>query len=149
MSKSNSSKVIIFRQADKGLEVFMLNQHGDEKKWTLPEGTHSLPTTLAAQLDDPEVRLIELEPQTDIKDGLMQQAWAVEADWHDIPSLKGLLARDLVYMKDQIKQVLPDMMERGTFVALKDAFKRVLPHQYEMLKELKDIIRDRNLTKYM
>ena len=149
MDKPNSSKMIIFRQANHGLEVFMINKKGDDKTWTLPEGTQSLPAALATQLKDPDVRLIELEPQTDIEDGLMQQAWAVEADWHDIPSLKGLLTRDLVYMKDQIKQVLPDMMERGTFVALKDAFKRVLPHQYEMLKELKDIISDRNLTKYM
>lgn len=140
--------MIIFRQCERGLEVFMVNPQGEDQNWILPEGSQVLPENLIAGLQDADTRVIELEPQEQA-DGLMEQAWAVEADWHDIPSLKGLLTRDVHYVKDQIKQVFPDMMEKGTFVALKDAFKRVLPHQYGMLKELKDILCDRNLTKYM
>ena len=81
------------------------------------------------------------------EDGAVEQGIAMEGDWHDIPSLKSMVKEDIVFVKDQVKQMIPDMMEKGTFVAVKEAFKRVLPHQYEMLKELKDILTDRNSVK--
>ncbi|MCB0550580.1 MAG: hypothetical protein KDD19_23625, partial [Phaeodactylibacter sp.] len=63
----------------------------------------------------------------------------VEGDWHEIPSLKGMLYEDARQLKDAMKK-----MEGGTFFVLKEAFKKVLPHQYEFLKELKEILVDRN-----
>ncbi|MFT4973965.1 MAG: hypothetical protein ACI9JY_003178, partial [Saprospiraceae bacterium] len=38
---------------------------------------------------------------------------------------------------------------KGTFVAVKEALKKVLPHQYDMLKELKDTLLERNSLKNM
>ena len=66
----------------------------------------------------------------------------MEGDWHDIPSLKGMLYEDAVYLKEKVKD-----MEKGTYFVVKEAFKKVLPHQYEFLKELKDILTDRNSIK--
>ena len=50
-----------------------------------------------------------------------------------------MLYEDAVQLKDKLKEV-----EQGTFVSIKDALKKALPHQYAFLKELKDILRDRN-----
>ena len=55
-----------------------------------------------------------------------------------------MLKEDLLFVKDTVKQMVPDLMEKGTYVAVKEAFKKVLPHQYEMLKELKDTLIERN-----
>ena len=44
-------------------------------------------------------------------------------------------------------QHLAEDFEKGTYVAVKEAFKRVLPAQYAFLKELKDIIADKNQAK--
>ncbi|MCB0706775.1 MAG: hypothetical protein KDC34_15775 [Saprospiraceae bacterium] len=142
MSNSKDSNLIIYRMRDNGLEVFLLKL--DDKVWQLPKGTleQIAPEALAAGDG-----IIELDPVE--QEGIFEQAYAVEGDWHDIPSMKSIIRHDMRYMKDTIKQLIPDMMEKGAFVAVKDAFKKVLPHQYDQLKELKEILIDRNLTKYM
>jgi hypothetical protein len=88
-----------------------------------------------------EDRLIELDPVAQ-DSGDFENAVAVEGDWHEIPSLKSMLSEDAQYLKDKIKS-----MEKGTYFALKEAVKKVMPHQYEFLKELKDILVDRNSVK--
>ncbi len=143
MSAKEKSNLILYRFKENGLEVFLMKKEGDS--WELPQGQGSEPQAIA--LDDE--RIIELDPIEQDGDGILEQAYAVEADWHDIPSLKSILKHDLVFMKDTVKQMVPDMMERGTYVAVKEAFRRVLPNQYSMIKELKDILRDRNSTRYM
>jgi hypothetical protein len=66
---------------------------------------------------------------------------AIEADWHDMPSIRGLIKHDLKVVEEKIQQ-----LEHGSYIAAKEAFKKVLPHEYALLKELKDILFDRNLT---
>ena len=68
-----------------------------------------------------------------------EEAIAVEAEWHEIPSLKAMLYEDAVTIKDKLSE-----LDQGVFVTVKDALKKVLPHQYAFLKELKDILHDRN-----
>ncbi|MEL6717531.1 MAG: hypothetical protein AAFO82_01530 [Bacteroidota bacterium] len=140
-----TSNIIIYRVNDKGLEVFLVKNEGEN--WDLPQSSASDVKAIVLQEDND--RIIALDPVEDEVEGIFEQAYAVEADWHDIPSLKSILKHDLQYMKKTIKKMVPDMMERGTFVAVKDAFKKVLPNKYKMLKELKDILVDRNLTKYL
>ena len=145
MGLPEKANYIIYRVGEKGLEVFMVNPQQDGQTWELPSGPPQAEVRTFLIKDD---RLIELDP-VEQEDGLFEQAYAVEGDWHDIPSLKSILLHDVQYMKDTLKQMVPDMMEKGAFVAITDAFKRVLPHQYKMLKELKEILIDRNLTKYI
>lgn len=143
MTINKKTSLIIYRIREKGLEVFMLNKDPEGKKWELPQHPSSEAKAVPLALDQ---EFIELDP-VKTEEGTEEQAFAVEGDWHDIPSLKSLLLSDMYYMKDQIKQFIPEAMEKGTFVALKEAFKRVMPHQYEILKELKDILTDRNSVK--
>jgi predicted NUDIX family NTP pyrophosphohydrolase len=86
-------------------------------------------------------KLIELDP-VEQENGAVEQGWAVEADWHEIPSLKSMLYEDALQIMEKIRE-----MEKGSFFAFKEALKKVLPHQYAFLKELKEILSDRNSTK--
>jgi len=120
MSIRKRASLIIYRFRERGLEVFMLKKSNE---WGLPEG--DMETSDAQDL-------IELDPAED-----NAEAIAMEGDWHEIPSLKSMLYEDAQELKEKI--------ESGTYVSIKEALKRALtPSQYQFLKELKDILTDRN-----
>ena len=126
MSLRNKANLIIYRFRERGLEVFLLN---DQPK----EGIDSLLKNHTSNSD-----YIALDPVEE-KDGSTEEAYAVEGDWHEIPSLKAMLYEDAVQLKEKLKSI-----EQGAFLSIKDALKGALPNQYSFLKELKDILRDRN-----
>ncbi len=135
MNLKEKVKLIIYRFRERGLEIFLVPE---EDQWQFPEGPEEEEKVRALMRED---RLIELDPVSKA-DGETEQAWAVEGDWHDIPSLKAMLYEDAVAITEKLSD-----MENGTFVAIKEAFKRALPHQYQLLKELKEVLVDRNLTR--
>ena len=140
MNVFDQVRVVVYRINKKGLEIFLINE---EDNWQIPKGNiQKTPVHLLS-----EDSLIELEPFQNV-DGNMQRALAVEGDWHDIPSIRGIIKQDVRIVKDQIKKNIPGL-EQGTFVAVKEAFKKVMPEEYACLKELKDIIIDRNQAKYI
>ena len=146
MSVLDSARLIIYRINKKGLEIFLVQSESKEANrhdWQIPQGKLSSQHT--SHLDQEE-RMIELDP---VADGdALHQALAIECDWHEIPSVRAMIKQDVRIVKDQIKQRFPEL-EQGTFFAVKEAFKKVLPHEYAMLKELKDVISDRNQAKYI
>ena len=119
--------------------IFFVEILQKEDRWQIPQQE-------GAQTKDPdeliaEDTLIELDP-VENEGGDQEEAWAVEGEFHDIPSLKSMLYEDAVFLKDQFNNI-----EKGTFLTIKEAFKKVMPHQYEFLKELKEILTDRNSLK--
>lgn len=143
MSVLDTARVIIYRFHEKGLEIFLVNSdlENDPDIWNLPKGN------LDNASNNPEMESIQLESQKDEK-GRMVKTLAVEGEWHDIPSLRGMLKHDMKLVKSKLIEAAPEM-EKGGFFAVKEAFKKVLPDEYQALKELKSILRDRNLTKYI
>lgn len=135
MKFKNKANLIIYRFRKAGLEVFLVK---DSDKWSIPQGEFQdeKPEELVE-----EERLIELDPVEE--DGAKTEAWAVEGEWHDIPSLKQMLYQDAIFVKGKIKENL----DKGAYISFKEAVKKVLPHQYKFLKELKDILTDRNSIK--
>jgi len=71
---------------------------------------------------------------------------AIEADWHDIPSIRGLIRNDIKIAKEVVKETIPGV-EKGAYVTIKQVMQRALPEQYSVLKELKDTLLDRNLLR--
>lgn len=130
--------LIIYRFRERGLEVFLMNDPQNNENWGFPQG--DLQDKSEENPDDID-KMIALDPVQQA-DGDLEEGWAVEGDWHEIPSLKSMLYEDAMQLKEKIRE-----MESGTYVLLKDALKKVVPHQYEMLKELKDILTDRNSVK--
>ena len=138
MAIVKQASLILYRYAEKGLEVFLLDQDSTGRELKFPKGESA-----ACPACDEET-IIHLEAR---EGEATEQGFAVEGDWHDIPSLKTMVKEDLVFAKDTVNQMVPDMLEKGTFVAVKEALKKVLPHQYDMLKELKDTLLERNSLK--
>lgn len=142
MGVRNKVRLIIYRINKKGLEIFLVNSEGN---WQFPEGDS------AKKSDNPlwqeEEGFIELDPIR-LRDGETGYAWAVEGDWHTIPSIRSMIKEDVRIVKSQLKQRIPEL-EHGAFFAVKEALKKVMPDEYASLKELKDIIFDRNQVKYI
>lgn len=138
MNLSKKAKLIIYRFREKGLEVFLVNAEEQGENWVIPES--EVDNNKSRLLLEDE-RLIELDPVLH-ESGDTEEAVAMEGDWHEIPSLKGMLFEDAQQLKNKLKE-----MDKGTFFNVKEAFKKVLPHQYSFLKELKDILVDRNSVK--
>lgn len=140
MNLKEKANLIIYRFREKGLEVFLVNPSDEEGQWEFPNNNALGNEKVQGEADSSD-RFIELDPVVQ-ESGTEEKAIAVEGDWHDIPSLKGMLYEDAMILKDKIAE-----MEKGTYFALKEAFKKVMPHQYAFLKELKDILMDRNSTR--
>jgi predicted NUDIX family NTP pyrophosphohydrolase len=138
MKLVKKANLIMYRFREKGLEIFLVNK--DQDQWEIP--TSELDHQKSNKLIE-EQEAIALDP---IKkaDGKEEEAVAMECDWHEIPSLKSMIYEDAMEMTNKVKE-----MEKGTFFVVKEAFKKVLPHQYEFLKELKDVLTDRNSLKNM
>lgn len=139
--------VIIYRVKDRGLEVFLVNheQAGQSEHWKAFQADEEAQARLR------EAKCIELEPVTGA-DGETRQAIAIEADWHDFPSLRALIYEDYRVAKEKAKQRIRDFipdMDKGTYFAVKEAIKKVMPEQYQFLKELKDILLEKNQAKYV
>lgn len=139
MSVLDTTRLIVYRCHQKGLEILLINNEldADPDVWKIPN--------LKVESSGSN-QIIQLENTVD-EDGKSIQTIAIEGDWHDIPSIRGIIKHDVKRVKRKIKSVVPDL-EQGSYFAIKDAFKKVLPNEYKALKELKDIILDRNLSTY-
>lgn len=123
MGLRKTASLIIYRFRERGLEVFMTRQ---SEEWGLPGGE--------VDMDD-DREYLELEPSAD-----REEAFAVEGDWHEIPSLKQMLYEESGELAERLKDI-----EQGAFVSIKEALKHSLtPGQVEFLRELRDVITDRN-----
>jgi hypothetical protein len=144
MSVLDKVRVLIYRVHEKGLEIFLINNEMevDPDVWNLPEGFSG---QLKQNLIGAGRMFIDLEPSMD-EDGSNVKTLAVEGDWHDIPSIRGMLKHDMKLAKKIMHERLPGS-EKGTYFAVKEAFKKVLPKEYEAIKELKEIVNDRNALK--
>jgi len=137
MNLREKANLVIYRFRERGLEIFLVNS-GSEDEWSIPqEDLHDADPTALME----EEKIIALDP-VENEQGEQEDALALEGDWHEIPSLKAMLYEDAVNLKDKVKE-----MEKGTYFAFKEAFKKVLPHQYKFLSELKEILVDRNSTR--
>mgnify|MGYP000034043731 CR=1 FL=1 len=143
MSLREKVNLFIYRYAEKGLEVFLMKSEAEDLLH-LPNSSNNLePIEKLGKQNT----LIQLD-ETTSADGNVEKNFAFEADYHEIPSLKHLLKSDVNFVADKIIHLLPDS-EKGRFIALKEAIKEMLPHQYQALKELKEILVEKNLTKYL
>ncbi len=126
-------RLVVYRCHEKGLEVFLVNTAFDD--------TWRIPFEKIAKYEGDELpsHLIDLGT-IEGEDGQTLQTYAVEGDYHDIPSLRKLLSEDIDMVSSKVKYVI----DKGAFFAIKETFKKVLPNEYKVLHDLKDILMDRN-----
>lgn len=134
MNTADKIRVILYRCHEKGLEVMLITPelHKDNKVWKLPFGNQE-----GLSIGE----YISLEGKNEAG-GV--KAIAIEADWHElhsIPSVRGIVKHDIKRLGNKVKKVSLDGLD---YHSVKDAIKRVLPNEYALLKELRDILVDRN-----
>lgn len=119
----------------------MVKSEDEEIQSQLVEISEKFLTDLPLRFSD-NSKMIELDP---IEDENMEKvrAVAIEGDWHDIPSLRAMLREDLQFMKVKMKKYIPTI-DSGNFILFKDAVKKAVRSEYRLLKELKDVLTDRN-----
>jgi len=139
MSVLDTTRLIVYRCHQKGLEILLINNtiDGDPEVWKIP--------SMDIQSSDSN-QVIKLENILD-QDGKSLETIAIEGDWHDIPSIRGIIKHDVKRVKRKIKSFVPSL-EQGSYFTIKEALRKVLPAEYKVLKELKDIILDKNLSTY-
>lgn len=128
MSILNIARLIIYRCHQKGFELFLIEDELSKNPdvWKLP-----IIDMIEHECDN--CTSIELECNEN------EKMIAIEADWHNIPSIKGLLRNDVKVAKNIVKETIPGI-ENGKFVAFKEVVKKAMPEEYKVLKELKEII---------
>ena len=136
MNVLDQARVLIYRINKKGLEIFLVKSG---EQWEFPCGS------IGAEGEKNTVILLN---PVENDAGEVENGIALEGDWHDIPSIRAMVKTDVEIVKHRIKEILPDV-EKGAFFAAKEAFKKVLPAEYALLKELKEILVDRNQAKYI
>lgn len=139
MSVLDLARVVIYRFHEKGLEIFLINNEMDKDQdiWQIPQGLSE-----SIREKGNVKNIIDLDTTED-EHGRTIKTLAIEGDWHDIPSIRGMLKHDVKLVKAIVKENLPGS-EKGAYFAVKEAFKKVLPHEYKALKELKEVLFDRN-----
>ncbi|MFT4565270.1 MAG: hypothetical protein ACI9FN_000221 [Saprospiraceae bacterium] len=137
MSILDVARLVVYRFHQKGLEIFLVNSdiENDPDVWRLPDCDRA---KFEKQLEEGDFIEIDLE-----EEGRSGQIYAVEGDWHTMPSIRGLIKHDVKVAKSLVKEALPGI-EKGAFFAFKEGVKQTMPSEYKALKELKEILIDRN-----
>ena len=128
---------------EKGLEVFLIKPQleNDPDIWKLPQGYRN------SSHDQESLEIINLDSIEDDQ-GKQHNYIAMEGDWHDIPSIRGIIKHDFKRAKRKIKELLPDL-SNGSFVSAKDAVDKLYPHENKALAELQEIIEHRNMLRHL
>ena len=140
MSILDVARLVVYRFHEKGLEIFLVNSDlkNDPDIWKLPNcDTDQIHDKF--QEDD----FIEIDIQGEAP---AQRLIAVEGDWHTMPSIRGLVKHDVKIVKSMVKEALPGI-DKGAFFAVKEVVKKLLPAEYAAIKELKEVLVDRNSVK--
>ncbi|TVR83661.1 MAG: hypothetical protein EA409_02355 [Saprospirales bacterium] len=135
-------RLVVYRVREKGLEIFMVDDESNKHQelFSIPKGEDA--NFFLESINKSGLKTIELEAVTG-KDGSRVSAFAIEGDWHDMPSIKALMREDAKLVTTRLKSMIPST-DSGAFVLVKDAFKKVLPYEYALLKELKEILTEKN-----
>jgi len=127
-------RLVVYRCHETGLEIFLVNTDFDDT-WRIP-----FEKIAKYNEDGLQKHVIDLGAIED-EDGKMVQTYAIEGDYHDIPSIRKLVKGDFDLVTSKVKYI----MDKGAFFAIKETFKKVLPNEYNALHELKEILSARNL----
>ncbi len=127
-----------------GMLIYRYNENEDLEVFMVGDGDNvELPKTDFNTSDDFEIGTGI--PATDNED-------VIELDGEETPNKGGLRETAIALeakMEEKMKKFLLIREEEGNFIAMKEAVRKVIPHQYAILKELKDVLMERNSTKYL
>ncbi len=153
-SKIVRAGLLMYRYGKEGLEVLLINEKGEET-WSIPNGkiNEAESSFTAAQREFIQGTGIEPEGEefialdcVECEDGKIK-AWAFEEDngVSDLPLRHILKTESPLRLRRKHKL----LMEKGAWFCTKEAIKKVFPSEVELIKELLEILSDRNQAKYV
>jgi len=142
MSLIEKVKIVLYRVAEKGLEVFLVNTEADEIQSHLVEVSEQYLNELPLRFSGTN-QFIELEPIELEGEDTKIRAIAIEGYWYETPSLRANLKDDYIFLKKRLSQTIPDF-DSGVFVSMRDLVGKAMKSELKLLRELKEVISDRN-----
>lgn len=142
MSIIEKVKIVLYRVAEKGLEVFLVKSEEEEIQARLVEISEQFLDELSIRFDDMP-QCIELDPIVLSGENQLIRTIAIEGDWQGNPSLRAHLREEYQALKKKLTQAIPGY-DSGAFVAFKDTLSRTIHAEYKAIKELKEVLTDRN-----
>lgn len=160
-----SAGLLMYRYERDRLEVFLVHPGGpffknkDEGTWGIPKGM------LNADENHFDAAKREFEEETGIgicpnceefiqldtvkyRGGKKVKAWAFEGNWDESQPIRSNTF-ELEYPPKSGKMTTFPEVDKGAFFTIKEAVKKVMPAQYAFLKELQEILKERNLLRYI
>ena len=150
--------LLMYRYGKEGLEIFLVNDEAniskEKENWCIPNGKvrmdensfHAAKREFARETGiEPEVEdFIDLDC-VECMDGKVK-AWAFEeTDAPDLPFNKIKPNESPLRLRRKHKL----LMEKGTWFCTKEAVKKVFPAEVELIKELRDVLNERNQAGYV
>jgi len=120
MKAIDTARFILYRVHEKGLEVFLIKDENDDM-WKLPHGA------IKALVHKDSHEVIELDTAAGVEGDF--QTLAIEADWHEIPSIRALIKHDINVVTSKLTSKLPSL-DHGAFFVIKEGIKKTLPEEY-------------------
>jgi hypothetical protein len=142
MSIIEKVKIVLYRVAEKGLEVFLVKSEEEEIQVRLVEISEHFLAELSLKTEG-NARCIELDPIVLNDDLQTVRTIAIEEDWDGTPSIRAHLKGEYLLLKNKLSQAIPGF-DSGVFVAFKDTLSRMVQSEYKAIKELKEVLSDRN-----
>ena len=143
MSSKINAGLLLYRYQKEELEVYLVPSTNND--WQVPESAtvestetlevvrHHFEALTGLRLNKED--MISLDLVECMKTGKQFMAYALETDWEKLPP------------NSKRRRLLT--ANKGAYLAMKDAFKKVMPAQYALLKELQEVLSVRNLIRYL
>jgi len=144
----------MYRYGKQGLEVLLVNDPEENANWRIPNGkVHGDESSFqAARREFAQETGLEPEGEEFIPLECVQcgdseiEAWAFEnEELADLPLRHILKTESPLRLRRKHKM----LMEQGAWFCTKEAIKKVFPGEVELIKELLEILSDRNQAKYI
>lgn len=157
-SKIVRAGLLMYRYGKQGLEIFLVNDastQAEEKEcWCIPNGKVNVDENSFHAAKREFERETGIEPDivefidlncVECQDGKVKAYAFEDSDVSDLPFNKILTTESPLRLRRKHKM----LVEKGTWFCTKEAVKKVFPSEVELIKELRDVLTDRNQAGYI
>lgn len=150
--------LLMYRYGNEGLEIFLVNDEAEaseeKENWSIPNGSVRMDENSFNAAKREFARETGIEPEVEdfidldcveCQDGKVK-AWAFEeTDAPELPFTKIKPNESPLRLRRKHKL----LVEKGAWFCAKEAVKKVFPAEVELIKELRDVLNERNQAGYV
>jgi len=157
-SKIVRAGLLMYRYGKQGLEIFLVNEQAspstEKECWCIPNGKVNIDENTFQVAQREFARETGIEPDieefidldcVECQDGKVKAYAFEKSSVADLPFNKILITESPLRLRRKHKM----LVEKGTWFCTKEAIKKVFPSEVELIKELRDVLADRNQAGYI